>query len=75
MDFSDKCISFNGNDYIVVEQLDYDNLTYVYLMNDVLATDTMFVEIKDDKVLLIDPKIFEEKIFPMFIEKFKKQEN
>ena len=75
MDFSDKCITFNGKDYIVIEQVDYDNHTYVYLMNDAQATDTMFAEIKDNKVLFIDPKIFEEKIFPMFLEKFKKNED
>lgn len=71
MDYSnDKFTLENGKTYLVIEQVDYDNKIYLYIANRDDEKDTKFVEIKDDNLLDIDPVLFEEKIFPLFVEKF-----
>ena len=70
MDFSNKCLTVNGKNYIVIEQIDYKNHTYLYLLNDNDELDSMFCEVKGKEVLMIDPELFKDKIFPMFIKKF-----
>ena len=70
MDYSDKTITMNdGRVFIVIEQVEYENNTYLYLVNDDDDTDSVYLQIKDDKLLKIDPKLFEEKIFPLFYNK------
>ena len=70
MDFSDKCLTINGKNYIVIEQVDYDNHTYLFLLNDNDELDSMFCEVNGKDVLLIEPELFKNKIFPLFIKKF-----
>ena len=70
MDYSnDKFTLDNGKTYLVIEQVNYDNKTYLYIANRDDEKDTKFVEIKDDELLNIDPILFEEKILPLFVEK------
>ena len=45
MDFSNKCLTVNGKNYIVIEQIDYENHTYLYLLNDNDELDSMFCEV------------------------------
>jgi len=75
MDYNDKCLTINGKDYIVVEQVDYDNHNYVYLSNSYDDRDTMFAEIKDGKALFIDPELFDKKILPLFVKNLAKKED
>ncbi len=70
MDFSDKSLTINGKNYIVIEQLDYDNHTYLFLLNDNDELDSMFCEVNGKDVLMIEPELFKNKIFPLFIKKF-----
>lgn len=70
MDYSDKVITMSsGEKYIVIEQVDYEGNTYLYLVNKEDDKDAMFVEIKDGKILKIDPELFENKILPLFMKK------
>jgi hypothetical protein len=75
VDYSDKCITMNGKEYIVIEQINYENGIYVYLVNDKDDTDTMFAEIKGNDVVMINPELFEKKLLPMFLEKIGKNTN
>lgn len=71
MDYSDKSLTMkDGREYIVIEQVNYENGIYLYLVNDADEKDTAFVEMKDGVAVQIDPKLFQEKIFPLFVEKF-----
>ena len=70
MDYSDKSITMkDGREYIVIEQVNLDGNTYLYIVNDKDDNDTRYVEMKDNNILKIDPKLFEEKVFPLFMEK------
>ena len=62
-------------EYIFKYHKDYKDTPLYYNRYENLNIEGGDILVLNDKVLLIDPKIFEEKIFPMFIEKFKKQEN
>ena len=70
MDYSDKSLTINGKNYIVIEQVDYDNHTYLFLLNDNDELDSMFCEVNGKDVLMIEPELFKNKIFPLFIKKF-----
>ena len=71
MDYSDKVITFdNGNKYIVVEQVNYENGLYLYLLNKENNIDTMIVKADGDRILSINPELYESKILPLFLEKF-----
>lgn len=71
MDYTNQKFTLdNGNTYIVVEQVDFENKTYLFIVNNADEKDTRFVEIKDDSILEIESNYFEEKIFPLFLEKF-----
>lgn len=73
MDYTDKKFTLDDNNtYIVVEQVDFENNTYLYIVNSMDEDDTKFVQIKDDKILDINPNLFNNKIFPLFVEKFSK---
>jgi hypothetical protein len=73
MDYTDKKFTLDDNNtYIVVEQVDFDNNTYLYIVNSMDEDDTKFVQIKDDEILDINPNLFNNKIFPLFVEKFSK---
>ena len=74
MDYNDKCLTINGIEYIVIEQVNDNNHVYLYLVNDDKPSDTMFVEIKDNDVLTIESKLFQERIYPKFLDKFRKKE-
>ena len=72
MDYSDKVITMSsGEKYIVIEQVDYEENTYLYLLNKEDDKDAMFVEIKDGKILKIDPELFEKTILSLFLMKLK----
>ncbi len=70
MNYNDKSLTINGKNYIVIEQVDYDNHTYLFLLNDNDELDSMFCEVNGKDVLLIEPELFKNKIFPLFIKKF-----
>lgn len=73
MDYTDKKFTLDDNNtYIVVEQVDFENNTYLYIVNSMDEDDTKFVQIKDDEILDINPNLFNNKIFPLFVEKFSK---
>ena len=74
MDLNNKNITLSdGEKYLVIEQVDYEGKTYVYLVNYNNASDAMFVEIKDNKIAQIDPQLFQDKILPMFTDKLSKK--
>lgn len=70
MDYTDKVITLNSDEkYIVIEQVNYEGNTYLYLVNRHNDMDTMFAQISDGKILKIDSELFEKKILPLFMEK------
>lgn len=72
MDYTNKKFTLDdGKTYLVIEQVDYDNHTYLYITNSDDDKDTKFIEVKDDSILPIDPELFESKIFSMFMDKFR----
>ena len=73
MDYTDKKFTLdNGKIYIVIEQVDYDDKTYLYIVNREDEEDNKFVEIINDTLSPIDPDLFKDKLLPIFIEKLKK---
>ena len=71
MDYTNKQYTLDdGNTYIVIEQVEFDNHTYLYIANTSDEDDTRFVEIKDKQFVKIDPVIFENDVWPLFLEKF-----
>lgn len=72
MDYSDKSFTLeDGKEYIVIEQVNYNGGTYLYLVNDDDETDSAFVEVKENDLVKIDPELFKNIIYPLFIEKLK----
>lgn len=72
MDYTNKKFTLDdGKTYLVIEQVDYDNHTYLYIANSDDDKDTKFIEVKDNSILPIDPELFESKIFSMFMDKFR----
>ena len=56
MDYTNKkLILDDGKTYIVIEQVDFANHSYLYIANREDEDDTSFVEIKDDQILNINP--------------------
>ena len=73
MDYTDKKFTLdNGKIYIVIEQVDYNDKTYLYIVNREDEEDNKFVEINKDTLSSIDPVLFKDKLLPIFIEKLKK---
>lgn len=73
MDYNKKVITLEDDKkYLVIEQVDYDNHTYLYLVNDNNDKDGKFVEVTEEGISSIDPTLFQEKILPLFLEKLKK---
>ena len=73
MDYNDKIITMDDNQkYMVIEQVNYENGTYLYLVNNKDERDAKFVKVEDDKIIQIDPKLFETKILPLFLDKMSK---
>jgi len=71
MDYTNKKITLDdGSEQIVIEQVDFNRHTYLYIANLANEDDTRFVEIKDDMILNINPILFSAVIFPRFIKKF-----
>ena len=71
MDYTNKQYTLDdGNTYIVIEQVEFDNHTYLYIANTSDEDDTRFVEIKDKQFVKIDPVIFENDVWPLFLEKY-----
>lgn len=71
MDYKNKKFTLdNGKVYVVVEQVVYENNIYLLIVNREDEKDCEYVEIKDDELLDIDQDLFEEKILPLFLEKF-----
>lgn len=71
MDYKNKKFTLdNGKVYVVVEQVVYENNIYLLIANREDEKDCEYVEIKDDELLDIDQGLFEEKILPLFLEKF-----
>lgn len=60
----------DDNTYIVIEEVNVDNNTYLCLVNSTNDEDITFVEIKDNKAVPIEDELFDKKIFPLFMEKF-----
>ena len=70
MDYTHKKFTLeDGKIYIVIEQVDYEDNTYLYIVNRHDEDDSKFVQIKNDELLDIDPDLLESKLFPLFVEK------
>lgn len=76
MNYVDKVITLlDDRRYIVIEQVVYNERYFVYLVNTLDEADSLFCEIDPEGTINeIDPELFEETIYPMFIEKFDKYE-
>lgn len=72
MDYTDKIITLeDGKSYIVIDQLNIDEHIYLYMVEETNEDNSAFVEIKDGSISKIDSEIFDTKVFPMFLEKFR----
>ena len=63
----------NGKEYYVIEQVDYEGHTYLYLMNSKDERDTLFREaVRDNnlKFVPIDEDLFDNKLINLFMNKF-----
>lgn len=73
MNYDDKTITMsNGKKYLTIEQVNYKNKIYLYLVNSEDDSDSVFVEIENDKLSQIDPILFEKEILPLFLDKLSK---
>lgn len=71
MDYTNKKFALeDGKTFLVVEQVNYEDGIYLYIVNKEDENDTKFVEVKDERLIPINPSLFNEKIFPLFMEKF-----
>ena len=72
MDYINKEFTLDNNKkYVVIEQVNYNENIYLYIANSNDENDTMYVEIKDNNLLKIESSLFEQHIFPLFLEKFR----
>jgi hypothetical protein len=72
MDYKESKFTLeDGITYLVVEQVNYENGIYLYIANADNESDTKFVEIKDDRLIPIDPVLFDKVLFPLFMDKFR----
>ena len=77
MNLEDKLLTLsNGEKYMIIESVSYENKKYAYIVNVNKDLDTLFVEMKeqDGNIVFdeIEQEYLEEKILPLFIEKFSK---
>lgn len=73
MSYLNKVITINDNiRYLVIEEVELDNHLYLYIVNENDENDSRFVEIINGEIKMIDPVLFQEKVYPLFIEKFNK---
>ena len=73
MDYINKKFTLDdGKTYLVIEQVNYEDDIYLYIANPEDEEDTRFVGIKDGSILPIEPGLFDNTIFQLFYEKFKK---
>lgn len=74
MDYNNKVFTINNKKYLVMDTVILDNKNYVFLINKENEMDNQFKEIIYDGNLIlknIDSELFQEKIYPLFLEKFK----
>ena len=72
MDYKESKFTLeDGITYLVVEQVNYENGIYLYIANADNESDTKFVEIKDNRLIPIDPVLFDKVLFPLFMDKFR----
>lgn len=72
MDYTNKKFTMDdGITYLVIEQVNYEGNIYLYIANSKNEDDTKYIEIVGDRIFPIDPTLFDEKIFPLFMEKFR----
>ncbi len=70
MNYTNKKFTMeDGKIYVVIEQVDYEDNIYLYIVNREDENDSRFVQIKNDELSDIDIELFKEKIFPLFVEK------
>ncbi len=70
MNLDDKVLVLNDKKYLVIEDVEYENKKYLYLVNDNDEKDTTFVELEGNNLYTIDPDLFLSKILPLFEKKF-----
>ena len=60
MNYINKVITLvDNNKYLVIEQVDLDNHTYLYIVNDNNEKDSKFVEVTEKGISQIDPTLFQ----------------
>lgn len=68
MSYLNKVITINDSiKYLVIEEVDLENHIYLYLVNEDDEKDSRFVEIVNGEIKTIDPILFQEQIYPLFI--------
>ena len=78
MNIDDKLFTLSsGKKYMVIESLEYEGKKYAYLSNIDNEMDARFVEVTFQNNVSfseIEKKLLQEKILPLFLEKFEKYE-
>jgi hypothetical protein len=74
MDLNDKVFVIKDKEYLVITSVNYNNRTYVYLVNKMDERDAMFREVVNENnecfLQEIDKDLFNERIFSLFIKEF-----
>ncbi len=72
MDYTDKAFTMgDGTRLLVVEQVDYEDRTYLLVVNSNDEQDLRFVELCGEYLNEIDPLKFRTEIWPLFVKKFR----
>lgn len=78
MNIDDKLFTLgNGKQYMVLESLDYEGTKYAYLSNKDNELEALLVKVIIDngiKFEKIEPNFLNNKILPLFLEKFQRYE-
>ena len=78
MDLADKVFLIKDKEYLVIANVNYNNHSYVYLVNKIDEADSMFREVvkENNECYLqeIDKNLFNETLSLLFIKELKKSE-
>jgi len=76
MNIDDKVLTLSNDEkYMVIESLEHDNKKYAYIVNLDKQLDAKFIEVKNENGLIVEEvekQYLQEKILPLFLDKFSK---
>ena len=64
-------ITFNNSEYLVISKVEYENLTYLYLVDIIDNTNIKFVSVDNDEVVIVTDNDLLNKLFKLIINDLK----